>query len=95
MYLFWSFVDTRVAEARSSILIETMTMVKSYLDQVNIPREACPLLWWKQNHATYLFLAKKYLATSVPSERLFSKAGELISTEGIDLNQRMLTLCCF
>jgi transposase InsO family protein len=43
------------------------------------------LIWWKENGAYYPLLqriARKYLcvpATSVPSERLFSKVGELVS----------------
>ena len=55
-----------------------MTM---YLNHPNISPEDDPLLWWKneqQRLPTLAQLAKKYLAicgTSVPSERIFSKAG--------------------
>ena len=44
-----------------------------------------PLLWWKEREALYKYLsvlAKKFLcitATSVPSERLFSAAGNLVA----------------
>ena len=50
-----------------------------------ISRADDPLEWWSKNsrhYSTLVKLARKYLcitATSVPSERLFSKAGELIS----------------
>ena len=50
-----------------------------------IKRQSDPLKWWKLNAVFYPQLAieaKRYLcipATSVPSERLFSKAGELVS----------------
>ena len=44
-----------------------------------------PLLWWKEREINYKFLsilAKRFLcitSTSVPSERLFSSAGNLLS----------------
>ena len=53
-----------------------------------IPREDDPMAWWLE-HSKYFpvlgKLAEKYLcitATSVPSECLFSKAGELVSHKG-------------
>lgn len=59
--------------------------MKRYLEEQIIPRNEDPLCWWKQ-HAPLLPLlqdqVKKILcipATSVPSERVFSRAGELIS----------------
>ena len=44
-----------------------------------------PLLWWKEHELLYKYLSllsKKFLcitATSVPSERLFSAAGNLVA----------------
>ena len=46
---------------------------------------ADPLIWWNKNRETFPILSKmarKYLcvmATSVPSERLFSAAGSIVS----------------
>ena len=59
--------------------------VAKYLRETNIPRTDCPLAWWKINSSTYPRLsqvAKRFLSapsTSVPSERLFSSAGDLYS----------------
>ena len=53
--------------------------------QSNVAISQDPLSWWKSNGDGYPHLrevAKRYLAapsTSVPSERLFSAAGELYS----------------
>ena len=44
--------------------------------------EDSPLEWWKVEHSRYPQLAKlahKYRATSVPSERVFSCAGQIVS----------------
>ena len=51
-----------------------------------------PLTWWKLNHhrfPTLSMLARRYLttqATSVPSERLFSKAGMVVCKKRASLN---------
>ena len=61
-----------------------------YLDEIKTPQafpEADPFEWWRDNQKRFPILykiARKYLgipATSVPSERLFSDAGNQISTE--------------
>lgn len=52
-----------------------------------LPRDSDPLEWWREYSTSSLssrisLIAKDVLATpatSVPSERVFSKAGELIS----------------
>jgi len=51
----------------------------------NVPKSIDPLVWWKANEYKFPViakLAKKYLsivATSVPSEQLFSQAGQVVS----------------
>jgi len=56
---------------------------KSMADKISHNQD--PLLWWKYNEKKYPVvsqMAKKYLsviATSVPCERLFSEAGQVIS----------------
>jgi hypothetical protein len=61
-----------------------------YLDEIKTPQavpEVDPFEWWRDNQKKFPILykiARKYLgipATSVPSERLFSDAGNQISTE--------------
>ena len=58
---------------------------RQYFQDHVLQRADDSLKWWSENSKHYPNLAKlanKYLcitATSVPSERLFSKAGELIS----------------
>ena len=64
-------------------------------------RTAYSLDWWKSHHHQYRkqsILAKKYLcvpATSVPSERLFSKAGELVSAKRNRLKPKYVDMMLF
>lgn len=59
--------------------------IARYLRQNNIALNQCPLTWWHTHGGDYSRLrevARRYLSapsTSVPSERLFSDAGELYS----------------
>ncbi|KAK3892773.1 hypothetical protein Pcinc_003361 [Petrolisthes cinctipes] len=59
--------------------------MRRYLEEPLIPREGDPMTWWKDHSPLFPKLAeqaKKFLcipATSVPSERLFSKAGTCFS----------------
>jgi hypothetical protein len=56
-----------------------------YLKSPVIPLQQNPIRWWDTNDITILAkIALKYLgsvATSVPSERLFSKAGQIVTQQ--------------
>ena len=60
-----------------------------------------PLAWWKSNGARYqklAALALKYLgipATSVPSERIFSKAGEIVNRRRASLKPWTVDMLVF
>lgn len=75
-------VDKNIIASPNSIAI---TELQTYIEDVPLDRKQDPLQWWKTREVLYprlSQLAKKYLcstATSVPSERIFSKAGQLIS----------------
>lgn len=75
--------------------------LKMYCNDPVLNRKEDPLLWWKNNEAKFPNLAKiakKYLgipATSVPSERLFSKAGELVSKKRNRLKPKNVDLILF
>ncbi|XP_050516392.1 uncharacterized protein LOC126891254 [Diabrotica virgifera virgifera] len=81
---FDSTVDTilkKSANSRAAAIIE----VDKYLHMPLISRKDDPLLWWKGNKSLFpsLFeLMQRRLcipATSVPSERIFSKTGQIIT----------------
>lgn len=84
----WAVFDNKVQKhiSQASVpVVRPQLELTRYNQEMLIPRNQDPLQWWRENEAMFPLLknvAKRYLcipATSVPSERLFSKAGELIS----------------
>lgn len=82
----WSMIDDSVAASNSRpSSASSIIIFRSFLDEPNLPRKEDPLLWWKVKQQSFSALAHHagiYLsipASSVPAERVFSKAGELTS----------------
>ena len=85
----WSVIDEHVAATISRpSTSSSMITLRTYLDQPNLARKEDPLRWWQLKEqslfglSTLSIYVRKFLsipATSVPAERLFSKAGELMS----------------
>lgn len=65
------------------------------------PLQSNPLEWWKVHQTNYPFLsrmAKYYLgipATSVPSERVFSAAGEIVCAQRASLSGDNIDMLIF
>ncbi|CAG8461934.1 28550_t:CDS:2 [Racocetra persica] len=72
-----------------------------YLKEQIAHKTQDPLIWWKERRANFLLLsqlARKYLAVpaiSVPSERLFSDAGALISARRTRLAPDLVNMMLF
>lgn len=99
----WQFFDLRVSESNSKRTPNSDALVemRQYTQLKHIERKEDPLAWWRENASVYpklQLLAKKYLCipgTSVPSERLFSKAGELISNRRSQLKPKNVNMILF
>jgi len=72
-----------------------------YVAQAPISRSSCPMRWWAQHKPSYLILsyvAQTMLcmpATSVASERVFSKAGDISHAKEICWRRQKPTLSFF
>ena len=99
----WQYFDHRVSEASSSQCPTTtaLTEMQQFLKTTNLNRHDDALQWWRENahiYPTLSKLARRYfcpLATSVPSERLFSKAGELVSARRSSLKPKHIDMYLF
>jgi hypothetical protein len=97
----WFDID----QQRSSITVTPTSSatieLRQYIEEAVIPRESDPLEWWKIREILYptlAKLAKKYLcitATSVPSERIFSKSGQIISEKRSRLSPKLVEKMLF
>ena len=78
---------------------KALTEARRYIDEE--PADEDPLLWWSKNSPRYpnlTVLAKKYLAipaTSVPAERAFSTAGNIVNQKRACLLPENVNLLVF
>ena len=99
----WDAFDKHVSESSSHRTTQTDATieVRRYFEEQNIERSKDPLEWWKNNSVRFPKLhrvAKKYLCipgSSVPSERLFSAAGQLVSERRNRLKPKNIDILLF
>lgn len=81
--LFGELVKMQVGNRNTLQLVKNEVTAYKAVSCISVNSD--PLLWWKTNEPIYPLtakLAKRYLAipaTSVPSERVFSTAGEIVT----------------
>ncbi|KAI4818229.1 hypothetical protein KUCAC02_011581 [Chaenocephalus aceratus] len=98
MSAVWRLFDARATEdiARRNPSADAMLEVRSYLEEPLIPRTADPVSWWESKASVYPRLVKVMarrlciVATSVPSERIFSKTGQIITERRNRINPSKL-----
>ena len=75
--------------------------ITSYLEYPSLEPDANPLEWWKLENGRFpnlAYLAKKYLCicgTSVPTERIFSKASQIANNLRNHLTQENVNKLVF
>ncbi|XP_026993344.2 zinc finger BED domain-containing protein 4-like [Tachysurus fulvidraco] len=99
----WADFDTHVASSQHHRSATTDVIIEMcrYSEEKLIPRDNDPLIWWQEHHQTFpgfRKLAVKYLgivATYVPAERMFSKAGEVVSKKRNRLKGKTVNMLLF
>uniref|UniRef100_A0A3B1JXR9 HAT C-terminal dimerisation domain-containing protein n=1 Tax=Astyanax mexicanus TaxID=7994 RepID=A0A3B1JXR9_ASTMX len=99
----WAEFDSQVLASQEHRTPGTDAFIemRRYSEEKPILRHGDPLLWWKTNEPTFPCLsklAKKHLtviATSVPAERIFSKAGQLVSERRSSLKVKNVNMLLF
>ena len=86
---------------KRSIREQAETEIRHYLEEESTDIDTNPLVWWKQYQSRFpriAVLARKTLcipATSTPSERLFSTAGDIINAKRARLDPENVSMLCF
>ncbi|XP_067650354.1 E3 SUMO-protein ligase ZBED1-like [Haliotis asinina] len=89
---------TPATKSRMDMIDEELRLYNS-LDSLSI--NSSPLLWWKSNEYRLPYLSKvaRHLlcipATSVPSERVFSTAGDVVTAQRASLNPKNVDILVF
>ncbi|XP_074030331.1 E3 SUMO-protein ligase ZBED1-like [Leptinotarsa decemlineata] len=99
----WKGFDNLVtsASASNSLVSSSIITMRQYLEERIIPRNECPLRWWQARTLLYpelSSLADKYLsvmASSVPSERTFSKSGQILSERRCSIKPKRMEKLLF
>ena len=93
--MLWKKFDQRVVDsAQARTTVGTLVEKQQYLQHANIDRHEDPLAWWRRKS----FHLLQYLcipSTSVPAERLFSKAGELVSARRSNIKPKNVNMLLF
>jgi len=103
-FSIWETIDTQVTHmqpvertSKSRAIIE----VQRYMEEALVPRNSNPLIWWKEQKHNFPFLsilARRMLcclSSSVPCERVFSKAGLVLSDRRCRLNSKKAQMLLF
>lgn len=99
----WTDFDMQVLSGQEhrSAASDVHIELRRYTEEKVIPRDRDALVWWQQHEQTFPALSKlavRYLgitATSVPAERMFSKAGEVLSKKRNRLKGKTVNMILF
>lgn len=99
----WDHFDNKVSQVQATTNPHTTStlIIRQYLEMPLLDRKKNPLNFWNQHKNTFPELYKmqlKYLcvpATSVPSERVFSKTGQITNDRRSRLSSKILDYIVF
>lgn len=82
----------------STPLSDCIIDIRQYLEKPIVNKSECPFQYWKNSSSRLKELAETFLcicATSVPSERIFSKAGQIITERRNRLKAKTINTLLF
>jgi hypothetical protein len=99
----FDFVSQRINQANrhSTKTSDAIILLRQYMESDAIDFASNPILYWEQQSKQFKelgILATRFLsvsATSVPSERIFSKAGQIISNRRANLKSKNANFLIF
>lgn len=83
---------------KATPLSDAIIDIRQYLEKPVIDKNECPFIYWKQTHNQLKEIAEAYLCisvTSVPSERIFSKAGQIVTERRNRLKEKNVNMLLF
>ncbi|XP_034490497.1 uncharacterized protein LOC117794119 [Drosophila innubila] len=95
----FEFLKYYIAAKLASNRADSIIMLNQYLTKPNAEEDVDPLIYWKNSDEEALkLIAKKYMcvpATSCASERMFSKAGQVVSDSRCALKPQIVNALLF
>lgn len=97
----WSAFDKTASKPRGTPISRALLEIQRYQEEDILQRKADPLDWWKNHSILFPRLSKLAkeklcaLGTSVPCERLFSKAGLIVSQRRSRLSDNKTQILLF
>ncbi|CAG9839181.1 unnamed protein product [Diabrotica balteata] len=99
----WAEFDKTASQyqPRGTTTSRAIIEMQRFMECDRLPRNEDPLKWWRENKYIFPHLAEvaqerlSVIATSVPCERLFSKAGLIISDKRSRLNHKKAKMLLF
>ncbi|XP_075985191.1 zinc finger BED domain-containing protein 4-like [Anticarsia gemmatalis] len=93
-----SFVDAHQNREIHSVTADTIIDVRQYLAKPLLPRTEYPIEYWTFNENSLKHVALKYLCipgSSTPAERIFSKAGQVVTDRRNRLSSKHINALLF
>ncbi|XP_011688373.1 PREDICTED: zinc finger BED domain-containing protein 1-like [Wasmannia auropunctata] len=93
------FLSQRISQTNPNAIADGIIAIRQYLELPTLELNKNPILYWKKYPVKELQrIAERYFCvpgTSVPSERIFSKAGQIVSARRSNLKPTNVNLLIF
>ncbi|XP_043064702.1 uncharacterized protein LOC122320576 [Drosophila ficusphila] len=93
---FFDFVELKANEKTTTRRTDAIIVKRQYLERGVVSQDTDPLLWIQMNETDLQLIKTVVLkSTSVESERMFSKAGQIVSDRRTRLKEKNINILLF